>query len=131
MRDTRLSWCSRLRSVGHLRFFRRFYAGFHEIINLCVHTAQCVRVFNVKRFKTLDDYVSAAVATARFEKIENGQEVYAEIPAFRGVWAQGRTRQEAMNELREVLKGWVELQLERGRELPSVNGMKFEELTFA
>lgn len=85
----------------------------------------------MKRFKTLDDYVSAAVATARFEKIENGQEVYAEIPAFRGVWAQGRTRQEAMNELREVLKGWVELQLERGRELPSVNGMKFEELTFA
>lgn len=85
----------------------------------------------MKRFKTLDDYISAAVGTARFETIENGQKIYAEIPAFRGVWAQGRTRQEVMNELREVLTGWVELQLERGRELPSINGMKFEELTFA
>ncbi len=105
--------------------------GAHEIINLCVRTAQCVRVFDVKRFKTLEDYVSAAVGTARFEKIENGQKIYAEIPAFRGVWAQGRTREEVMNELREVLNGWVELQLERGRELPSVNGMTFEELTLA
>jgi predicted RNase H-like HicB family nuclease len=85
----------------------------------------------VKRFKTLEDYVSAALATARFEKIENGQKVYAEIPAFRGVWAQGHTREDAISELRETLEGWVELQLERGQELPSVNGMKFEELTFA
>lgn len=85
----------------------------------------------MKRFKSLDDYISAAVRTARFETIENGQKIYAEIPAFRGVWARGHTRQEVLNELREVLAGWVELQLERGRELPSINGMKFEELTFA
>lgn len=85
----------------------------------------------MKRLKTLDDYVSAAVATARFETIENGQKIYAEIPACRGVWAQGRTRQEVIKELREVLTGWVELQLERRQELPSINGMKFEELTFA
>jgi predicted RNase H-like HicB family nuclease len=85
----------------------------------------------VKSFKSLDEYVSAAVSTARFEKIEEGRKVYAEVPGFRGVWAQGRTRQEAVRELREVLSGWIDLELERGHQLPPVDGMKFEELTFA
>ena len=85
----------------------------------------------MKTFKRLDDYVDAAVASARFERIEGGQKVYAEIPSFRGVWAQGRTRQEVREELRNVLKGWIELQMERGCDLPSINGVTFKELTFA
>jgi predicted RNase H-like HicB family nuclease len=85
----------------------------------------------VKSFKRLDDYIDAALATARFERIEDGQKVYAEIPACRGVWAQGRTRQEVKEELRSVLKGWIELQMERGSDLPSINGTTFKELTFA
>jgi len=85
----------------------------------------------VKTFKRLDDHIDAALATARFERIEGGQKVYAEIPACRGVWAQGRTRQEVKEELRDVLKGWIELQIERGCELPSIKGMVFKELTFA
>lgn len=85
----------------------------------------------MKTFKRLDDYIDAALATARFERIEGGQKVYAEIPACRGVWAQGRTRQEAKEELRQVLGGWIELQIERGCDLPSIKGVVFKELTFA
>jgi len=85
----------------------------------------------VKTFKTLDDYIDAALATARFERIEGGKKVYAEIPAFRGVWAQGRTRQDVKEELRHVLRGWIELQSERGCDLPSIKGVVFKELTFA
>ena len=85
----------------------------------------------MKTFKKLDDYIDAAVATARFERIERGQKVYAEIPSFRGVWAQGRTREEVRQELRDVLKGWIEIQMERGCELPSIKGVSFKELTFA
>lgn len=85
----------------------------------------------MKRFKRLEDYIEAAVATAQFERIEAGKKVYAEIPAFRGVWAQGRTRQEVREELRNVLKGWIELQIERGCDLPSIKGVAFKELTFA
>jgi predicted RNase H-like HicB family nuclease len=86
---------------------------------------------NVRTFKSLDEYINAAVTTARFERIEAGQKIYAELPGFRGVWAQGRTRQEVVKELREVLSGWIELQLERGSELPPVKGAKFDALTFA
>jgi predicted RNase H-like HicB family nuclease len=85
----------------------------------------------VKTFKRLDDYIDAAITTARFERIESGQKVYAEIPAFRGVWAQGRTREEVRQELRNVLRGWIELQMERGEDLPSIKGLTFKELTFA
>lgn len=84
----------------------------------------------MKTFKTLDEYVTVALSTAQFERIEAGRRVYAELPGFRGVWAEDRTRQEAARELREVLNGWIELQLERGSELPSVKGVKFETLTF-
>lgn len=85
----------------------------------------------MKTFKRLEDYISAAIKTARFERIDNGQKVYAEIPACRGVWAQGRTREEVKEELRHVLRGWIELQLERGCDLPPINGVTFKELTFA
>ncbi len=54
----------------------------------------------MKSFKNLAAYIEAALETARFEKIEQGTRVYAEIPAFRGVWADGRTRKEAGEQLR-------------------------------
>lgn len=76
----------------------------------------------VKHFRNLEEYIEAALATARFEKIEGGKKVYAEIPAFRGAWADGSTQKEAVAELRDVLKGWIELQLERGQMLPAVKG---------
>jgi predicted RNase H-like HicB family nuclease len=85
----------------------------------------------MKSFKALDDYIEAALATARFERIESGKKVYAEIPGFRGVWACGSSRQEVKKELRQVLNGWIELQIERGGQLPPVKGATFEELTAA
>lgn len=85
----------------------------------------------MKRTLSLDEYIIAAVARAVFEKINGGQTIYAEIPGFKGVWAQASTRQEAIKELRQVLRGWIELQLERGYEVPPVDGAKLEEFTFA
>jgi len=76
----------------------------------------------------LAQYIEAALETARFEKIEDGMRIYAEIPAFRGVWADGRTRKEAKEQLRQVLKGWIELQTERGQPLPAVNGLRPSQL---
>jgi predicted RNase H-like HicB family nuclease len=86
---------------------------------------------SVKSFRNLEEYIEAALATARFEKIEGGKKVYAEIPAFRGAWADGSTQRQAMAELRDVLKGWIELQLERGQMLPAVKGIRPPELSMA
>ena len=75
--------------------------------------------------------MDAALATARYEKIEGGKKVFGEIPGFRGAWADGRTQKQAAVDLREVLKGWIDLQLERGQPLPNVNGVMPPELSLA
>ena len=69
----------------------------------------------------LDSYQVAALKQARFSKIEDSGLIYAEIPVCAGVWAEGRTKQEAMGELESVLAAWIETRLELGQSLPAVN----------
>lgn len=85
----------------------------------------------MKSFRLLDAYIDAALQTARYERIEKGAKVYAEVPAFRGAWADGKTREAAGTELRQVLRGWIELQLERGQPLPRLDGVQTPQLTLA
>ena len=85
-------------------------------------------LLSVKSFKILDDYIAAALETAKYQAIDKGAKVYAEVPAFPGAWADGKTRAEAKKELRQVLKGWIELQLERGKPLPVVRGARKPQL---
>jgi predicted RNase H-like HicB family nuclease len=87
-----------------------------------MHIAWRVKVLPVKPFGTIDEYVTAAVAAAVIEKIDGGRTIYADIPGFRGIWAQGSNLQQARKELRQALAGWIELQLERGYELPPIDG---------
>ncbi len=114
-----------------MRSLRRFYASRRKFKNLCIHIYRNVKVFHVKRSVSLDEYITAAVDTAQFDRIDGGRTIYAEIPGFRGVWAEGSNRQEVVKQLRQVLRGWIELQLERGNVLPSIDGAKLEEFTFA
>jgi predicted RNase H-like HicB family nuclease len=85
----------------------------------------------VRSFKLLDDYIDAALKTARFEKIDKRTRVYAELPQFPGAWADGKTRDDAAKTLRQVLKGWIELQLERGKALPRLKGVQTPQLASA
>ncbi len=85
----------------------------------------------VKSFKTLDEYIEAALETARYEKIEKGSKVFAELPKFRGAWADGSTRERARNKLHQVLRGWIELQVERGQPLPTLKGVRPPEFSLA
>jgi predicted RNase H-like HicB family nuclease len=79
----------------------------------------------------MDDYIDTAVRTAKFEKIDNGTRVYAELAQFPGAWAEGKTREEVVKTLRQVLKGWIELQLERGQSLPRLKGVDTPQLASA
>ena len=85
----------------------------------------------VRSPKLLDDYIEAALKTARYEKIENGTRIYADLPDFPGAWADGNTRGEASRSLHQVLRGWIELQLERGRPLPELKGVQTPQLILA
>jgi predicted RNase H-like HicB family nuclease len=88
-------------------------------------------LLGMKSFKLLDDYIDAALRTARFERIENGRRVYVELRDFPGAWADGKTRDEATKTLRQVLKGWIELQLERRQPLPRLKGVQTPQLVCA
>jgi predicted RNase H-like HicB family nuclease len=79
----------------------------------------------------LDHYIEAALKTARYEKIENGARVYAGLPNFPGAWADGDTRDEAERILRGALRGWIELELERGRPLPKLRRVPTPQLSLA
>ncbi len=85
----------------------------------------------MRSFKLLDDYIDAALKTARYEKIDNGTRVYAELRDFPGAWADGETRNEVSKKLRQVLKGWIELQLERAQPLPRLKGVQTPQLASA
>ena len=85
----------------------------------------------MRSFKLLEDYIDAALKNARYEKIDNGTKVYAELRGFPGAWADGKTRDEATKTLRQVLKGWIELQLERGQPLPRLRGVQTPQLESA
>ena len=85
----------------------------------------------MRSFKLLDDYINAALRTAKYAKIDKGTRIYAELRDFPGAWADGKTRDDATKTLRQVLKGWIELQLERGQPLPRLKGVQTPQLESA
>ena len=71
-------------------------------------------------------YIAAALASARFEEIEDEEPWYGEIPELRGVWATGRTEAECRRNLAEALDGWLLVRLRRGLAIPPVGGVGLE-----
>jgi predicted RNase H-like HicB family nuclease len=56
------------------------------------------------------EYIDKAMQHARYEQIEDGT-YFGRIPGFKGVCANEPTRQECREELREVLEGWILLNI--------------------
>ena len=54
-------------------------------------------------------------------RLENGT-WFAEIPGFKGVWANGKTVEECRKELVEVLEEWLILKLRDADPIPLVKG---------
>ncbi|MBI4449082.1 hypothetical protein HY641_03590 [Candidatus Woesearchaeota archaeon] len=51
----------------------------------------------------LFEYISEAMARARFETIEGDEPFYGEIPDCVGVWATGETLGECKNKLQKAI----------------------------
>ena len=77
----------------------------------------------------LVEYFQAALAKARFEKIEDAEPFYAEIPGLRGVWAQGKTREACRRNLASALNGWIIVRLQKGLDIPKINGKSLTHAT--
>jgi len=69
----------------------------------------------------LVEYIQGALGNAEYKRLENGT-WFAEIPGFKGVWANGRTVEECRKELVEVLEEWLILKLRDADPIPLVKG---------
>lgn len=60
--------------------------------------------------KRKDLLFDAFLDRARYERIEDPEPYYGEIPGIRGVWATGTTLEECRWSLSEALKDWFEFE---------------------
>lgn len=74
-------------------------------------------------------YIETALAHARYEKIDDEEPYYGEVPALPGVWATGKTLEECRSNLVEVIDGWLVVRLRRGLPIPPIDNCTIEEIT--
>ena len=68
------------------------------------------------------EYLRAAMRHADYGKIEDGR-YFASIPKFEGLWAAGKTRDEAEKELFDAPDNWIDVTIKIGRaQPPTVDG---------
>lgn len=72
-----------------------------------------------------NEYLDKAMSHAQYEQIEDGT-YFGRIPGFQGVWANDIDESECRKELREVLEGWVLLNIANHNPLPVTDGMTLE-----
>ena len=72
-------------------------------------------------------YLDTAMRHAQIEQIEDGT-YFGSIPGFQGVWSNAPDEDAARQELREVLEGWILLQIADHTPLPHIDGLDLEQL---
>lgn len=73
----------------------------------------------------LRQYIASALARARYSNLEGG-EVYAEVPALRGVWASASSVEECRKELEDVIEGWILVRVAKGLSIPPIGRARIQ-----
>ena len=71
----------------------------------------------------INPYISAALALAHYEVLENGEGFYGSIPLLEGLWAQGATLEACREELQSALEDWLLFSLQRQLPIPVLDGI--------
>lgn len=72
--------------------------------------------------------MGAAMNHAVLEPLEDEDKWYAHIPGFSGLWAVGKTQEEARQELYLALDGWLHVNSFRGTgAAPTVDGLNLSD----
>ena len=71
----------------------------------------------------LTNYIKAAMQRAKYEILPDDGSYYAEIPGFRGVYANATSLEKCREELEEVLEEWIFFRISSRLSLPSVKGI--------
>lgn len=72
------------------------------------------------------DYLTAALERAVYDKIEDEEPYYGEIPGIQGVWATGKTLEECRRSLIQALEDWIFFSIYRGHPIPPMGEIVIE-----
>ena len=67
----------------------------------------------------LTAYINAAMRSAHYELLEDGEGYVGKIPKLQGVWENANTLEACRDELREVLEEWIILGLRMNHDIPT------------
>ncbi|HPR65666.1 MAG TPA: type II toxin-antitoxin system HicB family antitoxin [Methanothrix sp.] len=70
------------------------------------------------------EYVETALARAEYKVIEDDEPYFASFPELPGVWASGKTVEECLKELIEVIEEWIVARLHSGLPIPPMGEHK-------
>lgn len=88
-----------------------------------------VQTLSALPLQLIDRYVDAAMRRASLEWIPEDPVWYAEVSALPDVWASGKSEDEALAELRSVIRGWVLLKIEeQDRDFPELDAINLNVL---
>ena len=77
-----------------------------------------------ERTATLREYVAEALKNAQYDKGETLDVIVAEVPDFPGCLTQGKTVEEARENLIDAIEVWVLAGLRSGQDPPALNGCR-------
>ena len=72
----------------------------------------------------LTEYLQAAMRHAHYERLEEAQAYYGEIPKCRGVYAHAETLEECREELAGTLEDWVLFRIHQHLGVPQIEGIE-------
>lgn len=73
----------------------------------------------------LSEYIKKALEKAQYKNLEDGT-WFAEIPGFKGVWANANTVEQCRHELLEVLEEWLILKIRDHDPIPKIEGVEIK-----
>ena len=71
----------------------------------------------------LNEFLQAAIKSAKYEILEDDGSIYAEIPACQGVYSKADTFEECRSNLIEVLEEWIFVRLRLNKFIPIIENI--------
>ncbi len=65
----------------------------------------------------INEYISEAIKTAKYEFLEDSNTIYGEIPLCHGVYARANSFEECRRELIDVLEEWLLIRIKNNLEI--------------
>jgi len=72
------------------------------------------------------EYIQNAMQKAKYEKLDDDESYYGEIPGFEGVYANADSLEDCRKELEEVLEEWLFLRISKNLPIPVINGIELK-----